>query len=516
MTGGPVIVHLPWDQSWMVGERWARTAMFVAVTMHSPKVFFRMAVSSALFCLGQTHADSLDSIDSLTPLAVFDAAALEARALAVNPILYEKRLEIDKVEQKVRELDKSVLLPKFDLETGIGPAPGLHSAIDSSAYVIGSNERVAQGDKTFDFTEWGPYFGIELTMAQPLNIARYRSGRKAQLMQVKVAEAQYRKDRLEVSEEAQTLYYQRVYAQVMMSELDRAAKDFDKAQSKIQDMIDEGEDGVQQTDILELKAGRYALEKGREDAKLGMRRTALGLRFLAGIPDSFPIQVRDSQLVMRKEALPPLDTLKLILLEQHPDLQKLRSGLAAREELLRVARGQLGPDIFLFGNFKYTKAWSSDRESGGSDPFARDPLNELTGVGGLGLKIRLNFWQQWEKVRKERIELKQLRRTDTYAARGLLLQMMDAFEQLLAAKGKVEESAKSLRAAEAWLKAAAMKYDLDASLAKGMIAPYKTVLNAKKDYYEAVLDYNVRFAKLLKSVGWTLADYLGTFAGEKG
>src|SRR6185295_3974588 len=116
----------------------------------------------------------------------------------------------------------------------------------------------------------------------------------------------------------------------------------------------------------------------------------------------------------------------------------------ARRELIRVAKGELGPDIFLFGNFKYTKAWSTDRQSGGENPFARDPLNEITGVGGLGMRLNLNFWQRYQKVRKERIELQQLQRTETYAAGGLLLKMQDEYVQMLKARNNVTESQKSL------------------------------------------------------------------------
>jgi outer membrane protein TolC len=224
---------------------------------------------------------------------------------------------------------------------------------------------------------------------------------------------------------------------------------------------------------------------------------------------------KDSALTMRPEVLPSLDSLKMLALLNHPDLKRLANGLAARRELVRVAKGELGPDIFLFGSFKYTKAWSPLRSSGGEDPFARDPLNELTGVGGLGMRLNLNFWSRYQKVRKERIELTQLERTETYAARGLLLKLQDEYIQMLNCKANVADAQKSLRAAEAWLKGAAMKYDLDPSNAKDLISPYKTALGARRDYYEAVLNYDLAVAKVIKSIGWTLGDFIHSL-GPKG
>ena len=321
---------------------------------------------------------------------------------------------------------------------------------------------------------------------------------------------------MEISEESQRLYFQRLYAGQMQGILDDASREMDRAQKRIENMLDEGDESIKQTDLLELKVGRYTLEKGRGEAKLGVARSELGLRFLIQAPDSLPVALKDTNLTLRREALPSLDSLKMLTLMNHPDLKRLANGLAARRELLRVAKGEIGPDIFLFANFKYTKAWSTDRQSGGDDPFARDPLNEITAVGGLGMKLNLNFWQRYEKVRKERIELVQLERTETYAARGLLLRMQDEYVQMLTARTNVSEAQKSLRAAEAWLKGAALKFDLDPSTAKEMISPFRAVLSAKKDYFEAVMNYNVAVAKVIKSIGWTLTDYIHNLSPKGG
>ena len=447
------------------------------------------------------------------PRILLDYVSLERQAQQTHPILLEKKLNIAKSEQKLEELDRSAILPKFQVETGVGPAPGLKSVLDTTSLLILPNaqfpdtQRVRQFRKDYDFAHWGPFYGIEVNIAQPLNISRYRAGRRASINQIKVSEAEFQKEKMDVSEETQKLYFSRVYAGMMLSILQEAGRELDRAQKRMQNMLDEGDKNVNQTDLLEIKAGRYALEKSRNEANLGVARADLGLRFLIQAPDSVALFPRDTILSLRPETLPSLDSLKMLTLYHHPDLKRLANGLAARQELIRVAKGEVGPDIFLFGNFRYTKAWSSDRQSGGDDPFARDPLNELTGVGGLGIRLNLNFWQRYEKVRKERIELKQLQRTESYAAGGLLLKVQDEYVQLLKARANVTESQKSLRAAEAWLKAAAMKYDLDPGNAKDLISPYKTVLFAKRDYFEAVLDYNLAVSKVIKSMGWTLSDF---------
>ncbi len=448
-------------------------------------------------------------LDSAIQNQAMNYVTLEAKALQLHPILKEKQLEIEKTEQKLKALEMAAILPKFQTDLAVGPAPGLNNVRDTSGYALSGIDSfpVTGSHKDYDFRNWGPYFGVEFSAVQPLNFARYNAGHRAASYDIKISEAQFQKEKMDVSEEAQKLYFSHVYARMILSILQSAGKELDKAQNQLQKMLDDGDDNVKQTDLLELKAGRYALLKAQNEADVGVQRSLMGLAFLIQIPESTNFVAQDTALFQRKEALPSLDTLKQWTLKNHPDLQRLKNGLAAREELLTVAKGELGPDIFLFGNFKYTKAWSSDRQSGGGDPFASDPLNELTAVAGLGLRFHLNVWDRYQNYRKEKIALTQLQRTEAYAAKGLLLKTAEAYVQYLSAKKNVEESQKSLRAAEAWLKAAAMKYDLDPTLAKDMLSPYKTSLYAKKDFYEAVLEYNLAVSKVIKAVGWTLTDY---------
>jgi outer membrane protein TolC len=391
----------------------------------------------------------------------------------------------------------------------MGPAPGIRQKLDRGTLTAGG-DTVLNYDRAYDFGEWGPFFGIKGTVIQPLNIARYRAGRRAATLHTRVSEAAFQKERIEVSEEAQTICNQRVFALTMHRELESAKRDIDRAQRKLVDALDEGDEEVSQTDVLQFKAGRFALDQGYNEASLGVQRSALALRFVVAAHDSEEVVLADSVLIRRTEPIPSLDSLKMAALRDHPDLQRLRNGLAARRELLKVAQGEIGPDIFLFGNVEYSKAWSSDRQSGGGDPFARDPLNELTGVAGLGMRLRLNFWERYQTYRKERINLRQLELTEVYAARGVLLKVQDAWLRLEKSRVDIEDAQRALRAADAWLKGAAIRYDLDRSEARSMSQPFRQSIASRHEYYGAVLEYNLAVAALFKSVGWTLSDYLGS------
>jgi outer membrane protein TolC len=468
--------------------------------------------------LGISGFGAKDSVQTL----VLNCTQFENEVLKKYPILLEKELEIEKQKLNLRNIEMSVLLPKFEIEMGMGPAPGLKFRYDTS-YVYNpggadNTQWIQETHRAYDFwnfSGWGPAFGMEGTVAQPLNVHRYRAGHKAADLNVRITEAEHYKRMMDVSVEAQEIYYGYLLARKMLKEVNKASKDFDEAEEKIEEMLDEEDESVSQKDLLKLKTNRYTLEKGKNEALTGLRRTEMGARFYLNLPDTMEFQAADTVLLKTDLQLPELDTLKLWTLQNHPDLKRLENGLAARGELIKVAKGELGPDLFLFGSFRYTKAWSEKRESGGADVFTRDPLNDLDGAAGLGLRLRLNFWSKYQEYKKQKLELKQLKRTEVYAVKGLLLKLEEAYLGYEEAKANMDAAAGSLRAAEAWLTGAAMDYDLDPKLAKEMISPYKATLLAKEDFFRSVFQYNMAVAKVIRAVGWTRSDYISNVLGEQ-
>ncbi len=435
----------------------------------------------------------------------------EKRALQVHPVLKEKSLLISKSRIKVTEVEMGALLPRLNVSMGMGPAPGLENITDTSFVYSPSgptNNWTTSSHRDFNLMSWGPFYGMEVTAAQPLNVYRYRAGHRAATLNVRVSEYAFYKETMNVSRECQEIYYGYLLARKMAQVSEQAENDFKEAQEKIEEMLDEEEESVTQKDLLKLKASFYSLIKGKNASFTGLRRAELGARFYLQLPDTVDFIPWDSVLTQLDITIPDIDTLKLWTLIHHPDLKQLANGLAARKELIAVAKGELGPDIFLFGSFKYSKAWSPKRKSSGPDVFATDPLNELEVAGGLGINLRLNFWSRYQAFKLQKLEFKLLKRKEVYAIRGLLLRLEEAYIRYLEARDNIDASSNSLRAAEAWLKGAAMDYDIDPSLAKDMISPYKETLYAKRDYFQAIYDYNRSVGNLINAIGWTYSDYL--------
>jgi len=82
---------------------------------------------------------------------------------------------------------------------------------------------------------------------------------------------------------------------------------------------------------------------------------------------------------------------------------------------------------------------------------------------------------------------------------------------LQAAKEKMDALKESLRASESILKGAAMQYDLDKSKTGDLVSAYTQNVSMKKDYYFAVCKYNVEFAQLIFTMGYSLKEFHSVF-----
>lgn len=449
---------------------------------------------------------------------ILDLPSFEKAVLAHSPLLSEDSLVLSKANNNLQRTQWGALLPKLEFQMALGPAPGLDLNAER-AYINDSsgnptNLWTETTNREFDFNHWGPYMGLDFKAAQPLNIHRFRSGVNAARLGVKVAKEDIRKKQIDASLEAQNIYHGFLFARRMYQETGKAREDFDAALEKMEELLEEEEPAISQTDLLQLKVNLYKLESGYNLAKKEMQRAAGGAKFFLNLPDSSSFTPADTAFTKIDWPLPSQDSLKKIALRFHPDLQRLNLGLKAKNELLQVSKGEMGPDIFLFGGLKYTKTWSSKR-LGESDAFINDPLNDLEGVFGVAVRQRLNIWSKFQDYRKAKLEVKELERKEVYAIRGVLLFVIEACLNLEEASENVSSALRSLRASEAWLKGAAMAYDLDPSQAKKMIDPYRNTLNLRRDYYQAIYEYNMAFGKVLKSVGWTLSDYQQYILGSQ-
>ncbi len=424
-----------------------------------------------------------------------------------QPQLAEDSLDLSKAQQQVDLLPRKVLLPKFDVSVGFGPAPGFRYSRDSSWHTYNSPTQTTVQQLSFDSTRhyawWplGPTFGTQVEVAQPLNVGKLRAGMRAARAGVRVASADLNSHRQTEVKKVLEYLFGLQYANRMIVLLEDANARVDSLDSAMQAKLDNDEEDVSQIDLFQLRMGRYELEKSLQEARLGKARAREGLCFALGLQSPDSLHLSDTLLQPLPE-LPAFDTLSTDF--AHPDLVKLQAGLDAKQALVEVERAGLGPDIYLFGKFSYTKAWVANRNHANQDVLITDPLNDVSGMFGLGFTWHLNFWNQLGNVRVAELDWQQLRRKQAYAKTGLQAQMKDAWLRYRTLGDRIESAAKAKDAAQSWLHVVGQQADLDPSKSKDLVGPYKSWLDFQNKYWDAVYQRNLAALEVLLGSGLIL------------
>lgn len=444
----------------------------------------------------------------------YDCAQFVKEGLARDPQLAETRFSTDEKQNKLSAIKYGAILPKFEADMLVGPAPGLKDAVNDWGDTV----------ETWDFTKMGPFFGAQVKAVQPLNYGQYKVGKKAaeadlRQQQMKVAGAENDK-----SVELQGYYYNYLYAQEMLKLAQDAKTQVDKAYAKMEEALDEDEEDdeedsadsassgkkrgkVSQMDFLQLKAQRHVVDEAMIDAQSGLDQLKLAVKFSLNLQDGDTFAPADSSLTMRPEPLPSLDDAKNMALSRSPELKRLNAGLSARSYQMELAETKLGPEFFIMGEFTYAKSWAGSRKEIQKDAFAQDAVNKITGTVGIGVQYKLNFWNSWESYKSARSDYRALKLKGDYATEGIQMRVEEQYLKVTALKAKVESLDKSMRASAAILKGAAIQYDLDPSDTGPLVSAYKQNLELQKDYYSAVCKYNIAFAELLSRIGIPLSEY---------
>ena len=431
----------------------------------------------------------------------YDCLRFVEQGLAADPQMAETRFATESKANKIRALKSEVILPTFNVSMMVGPAPGLKETVDQWGDTV----------DTYDFSRMGPFWAIEAKFIQPLNLGQYQTGKKALEadLQQKTFEIENETHKKEV--ELQTYYYNYLLALEMKRLAADAQKQVDKAYDQLEEALDEDEPTVSQTDLLNLKAKMHTVKDGVIEADLGMKRVMLAIRFALALPEGDTFVAEDTVLTMRTEHMPTEEEVRELTIKYNPELKQLSAGLRARRYQMDLAEAKLAPEFFVMGEFQYVKSWAGNRNVLQKNAFDQDAVNKISGLIGVGLRYRLNFWKNWEDYRQTKTEYRGLQLKENYALDGLVSKAIEQYYQVVAAKEKLDALRESLRATEALLKGAAMKYDLDKSQTGDLVSAYTQNVTMKKDYYFAVCRYNVEFAGLIAKIGLSLSEYNSYF-----
>lgn len=348
--------------------------------------------------------------------------------------------------------------------------------------------------------DWGPYFFLQATLAQPLyTFGRAEAGGRAALERRRVEEARVRQTRNTVAREVRKFYYLHLYARSMMPTLRQADEAVADAIVQAQALYDSGEGAITQIDLMKLKYGAAEVSRFKRIAENGIVLALAALKHTMAYPAE-----RDIKLALKKlprvssEELEELAVWLQRAAEGRPEWDQTRHGQAAALALADFEKLATAPVLALAGQLN--AAWTPTREDS-VNPYHLDLFNDFTGGIALALQFDIDPWKASAREDGAMALHDQVKALKRFAQSGIPLQVKKAHTDVLQAREISSFANDAVKATRKWLAFAATAFKTGTGEAKDVLEGLAAYVQAKQTYYDNLQAYHLARAELLYAIG---------------
>jgi len=420
----------------------------------------------------------------------YDLKASIERAMAIHPGVQAAEVDIFIAQAQLDQARAARFLPKFELRSVLGPSPEARG----DALVGDTNLSNIQV-----FTQ------TEATFVQPLlTFGKLNGARDAAMAGVVAYEAGLRKTQADLELQVFEVFYGVHLANALWDLAQEAEGDFQKARDYVAEKLDADEGDFTYTDLARIDRFKFDVVEKVNAANKAKALANSAMRLLLGLGES------DSLLIAG--GITPIDVeigsleSYVAQAENRAEMHQLNAALDARASLVRVAKGDQYPQLFLAGQFKYAYAPNRDDQK---SPFANDPLNLIQVGAVVGFQQSLSFGLTSAKVKKARLEHQKLLYQKSLAQKGVAIEIEQIYRGLKEAESNLEAAENGRRAARRWFIAVRDGFNGGFEKASDMIEAVKEYGIIRAEYLEAVYNYNRAWAKLQRATGQPIVQSLG-------
>lgn len=447
----------------------------------------------------------LGSFDIALAQQTYTLSELIAKATKDSPEIKEAYFSVDFAKARLDEAKAG----HFGIVEFIGLA-GVHGNArgngdklfvldgDGNQVALPQGEFLGSNDKTTDLQGFAPFAKGTLTAIIPLwtwgKLDGYKDAARAG---VGVEEAALEIKKGEVIHRIKEFFYGYLLASDALRLGDEVSEYLDKAITKANELFEEGEGEVSQTDIQRLNVGKSELNRQLATARQGEPLARSAIAAFAGVEKSF---VTNPDYLQEESFT--IDTLEELIVEawkNKPEVKQLAAGLAARKNLVKVEESDLYPLLFVGAQFQGGK---SDARDNTYNPFLNDDgFGPVSGGPALGLRWNLNFLTTQAKIDQARAQYLGLKAKEEFALMGIPLQIEEAYRKVLEYKDQVKHAAEGTSAARGWMVSASNNYEVGIGEPKVLLEGIASYATMRINLLQARYNYNIALSKLGQLIG---------------
>lgn len=404
-----------------------------------------------------------------------------------------------KIQSAQADYDKVLAqyFPKIKFVFGMGPHPKYE--YERAKVVEDENGgyyfQESNWDKYyFDFSEYGVAIRMRGEMVMPIfTFGKIWNGLDASKAQIELKKAESEIGENKVRKEASMYYWSWVMVNEILSFIEPAVSQIDKAEEKLKEMLYEEKEGVKQKDLIKLR-----IEK--EKIAYQLKKLQLQRDTLKNVIDT--VLGNDWELADTVMSVPAYgktyDDIVDFTFNSGPYAKMIGSGLTAYEHLYHLEICRLLPDFGIVGNFSY-KYTSSVYEK--NYPYPDSPYNGWDGEIGVGLSISLNFLEQGRNVQKAKAEWNAFKSQANFLKKTYPLQIKEKYNSLISLQSQIEHTGKARKYAKGWMTTEFSNYESGLNSPNDLIDAVKLYFENELLYIQSVFDYNMKIEEINEMSG---------------
>lgn len=402
---------------------------------------------------------------------------------------------VDLAENSARQARDQRILPRINLSTQHGLIPGVLSQRDD----LTENEYYLDPNLSNNWEDWAIFTRAEVDAVQPIYTwGAISNAINATESAANAAKFRFEAEKSEIELQLFDLYYSYQLALEMERILNEAEDQLRQVERQLNDMQEEGDSDLDQSDVFKFDIFKAEFEVQREEVRQGLANVR---RIWAYVLDSAPNTLYQPESLFL-DAVPfelePYSYYETIAMDERPELRGAEAGISAAASQIDAVKSQFYPSLFLGLRGSFANTPNRPRQS---NPFIINSTNYSSAAVGLSFRQNLNFLTTQTKVARAQIEKKQVENLKTALTDGIILELNETYREAAVAQRRVTQLEKVLSISKNWVRQEQLDYDFGFGDVKDLLDSVQKELETRVELKQNTFEMNKKVAELYKAAG---------------
>ena len=336
-------------------------------------------------------------------------------------------------------------------------------------------------------------YNVKLSLQQPIFTGfKLSSSHKMADYASKAQKEEYSKDEQDLLYNIKNAYWGLFKANKFKEAIDENVQ---QVKAHLEDVKNFYKQGLAtKNEVLKVEVQLSEAQLKQIDAKNSVKLAVINLDNIIGLPLSTDIDIQKDVDTQKQVTPDDLDVLVKKAMENRPELKAMNYKVDASKSGVTLAESNWYPQIFLAGNYYYSK------------PNQRilPTKNEFYGTWDVSVGLSFDLWN-WGKTgdQTDQAKAQYEESKDGLASLkdALTLEVTQDYYNLIKAKEKMLVSGQSVNQAEENYRVTDDKFKQGLTLNSELLDAEVALMQAKTNYAQSIVDYELAQAKLAKSTG---------------